>query len=103
MHTRQLIIPITKGEAYTKPYRRPKGTGRLIGIYEATRCYGGPEEGGWWYDWKEYNASKTCANHRHARYILRKIRAKYRTEDFIRLFIEGTPGINATQTAPHYE
>jgi hypothetical protein len=39
----------------------------------------------------------------HARYILRKIRAKYRTEDFIRLFIEGTPGINATQTAPHYE
>lgn len=21
-----------------------------VGIYELDRCYGGPEEGGWWYD-----------------------------------------------------
>lgn len=22
-----------------------------INVYEVTRHYGGPEEGGWWYDW----------------------------------------------------
>lgn len=21
-----------------------------VNVYEITRCYGGPEEGGWWYD-----------------------------------------------------
>lgn len=27
----------------------PKGF-KMVGIYDTSRCYGGPEEGGWWYD-----------------------------------------------------
>ena len=22
----------------------------LVGVYHVDRCYGGPEEGGWWFD-----------------------------------------------------
>lgn len=25
----------------------------FVTMYSVTRCYGGPEEGGWWYDWYE--------------------------------------------------
>lgn len=25
-------------------------TSYVIAVYEVDRCYGGPEEGGWWYD-----------------------------------------------------
>ena len=24
----------------------------FVNVYEVTRHYGGPEEGGWWYDWR---------------------------------------------------
>lgn len=24
---------------------------RFVSVYEVTRHYGGPEEGGWWYNW----------------------------------------------------
>jgi hypothetical protein len=30
---------------------------RFVTVYEVTRHYGGPEEGGWWYNW--YDALKT--------------------------------------------
>ena len=30
---------------------------RWVTIYEVTRHYGGPEEGGWWYNWWEPVAS----------------------------------------------
>jgi hypothetical protein len=29
------------------------GNENLISLYEIERCYGGPEEGGWWYDFYE--------------------------------------------------
>jgi hypothetical protein len=28
-----------------------------VSIYTVDRCYGGPEEGGWWYDWWELQSS----------------------------------------------
>jgi hypothetical protein len=37
---------------YMELYARLKGT-RWVNVYEVTRHYGGPEEGGWWYDWYE--------------------------------------------------
>ena len=30
---------------------------RFLGIYAISRHYGGPEEGGWWYDWCEHRIS----------------------------------------------
>lgn len=26
----------------------------FISEYKVDRCYGGPEEGGWWYDWNDF-------------------------------------------------
>lgn len=28
-----------------------------LGLYEIALCYGGPEEGGWWYSWEDHKAS----------------------------------------------
>ena len=30
----------------------------FLSLYETRQCYGGPEEGGWWYDWCELNWSE---------------------------------------------
>jgi len=38
--------------------RRP----RFITIYSTTRHYGGPEEGGWWYNWSECLETKSIPN-----------------------------------------
>jgi hypothetical protein len=32
----------------------------FINKYLTTRCYGGPEEGGWYYDWDELVSSEWC-------------------------------------------
>ena len=42
---REPETPVMDGEVY-----RPK----FIGAYAVERCYGGPEEGGWWYDQYEH-------------------------------------------------
>lgn len=26
----------------------------IVSEYTVDRCYGGPEEGGWWYDWSDF-------------------------------------------------
>ena len=33
-----------------KHYKDEKATWWSVGVYETDRAYGGPEEGGWWYD-----------------------------------------------------
>ncbi len=30
----------------------------LVGVYHVDRCYGGPEEGGWWFDAWQHLASR---------------------------------------------
>jgi hypothetical protein len=30
----------------------------LVGVYHVDRCYGGPEEGGWWFDAWQHVASR---------------------------------------------
>ena len=29
----------------------------FLGLYEIELCYGGPEEGGWWYTWQDHKVS----------------------------------------------
>jgi hypothetical protein len=29
----------------------------FLGLYEIELCYGGPEEGGWWYTWEDHKKS----------------------------------------------
>jgi len=32
-----------------------------VTTYQVTRCYGGPEEGGWWYNWWQVHNVRTFA------------------------------------------
>lgn len=36
----------------------------LVGVYHVDRCYGGPEEGGWYFDAWQHVASRLVSAHR---------------------------------------
>ncbi len=36
----------------------PKYIGKFVNVYLTDRAYGGPEEGGWWYDYGEAYSSE---------------------------------------------
>ncbi len=42
-----------------------------VTVYESTRCYGGPEEGGWWYTHREAAESFIFSSRRKAKVFLR--------------------------------
>lgn len=44
------LIPDRDADGYHIVRHKPIRGHYVIAIYEADRCYGGPEEGGWWYD-----------------------------------------------------
>ena len=48
-----------------------------VNAYRITRHYGGPEEGGWWYDRGEPLGSLPCASQREAREACDKMREKF--------------------------
>lgn len=39
---------------YVDLRKLPRTTEVYVSVYEVTRCCGGSEEGGWWYDWYTY-------------------------------------------------
>lgn len=48
-----------------------------VGVYEVYRCYGGPEEGGWWYDAGEAIHSETAETEDEAQAILERLVEEY--------------------------
>jgi hypothetical protein len=51
----------------TNEYVNPDGTqAYFVTVYEIDRCYGGPEEGGWWYDAGEPIRFYVCRSHDEA-------------------------------------
>lgn len=40
-------------QAGANPYAAAKASKKTIACYEVTRQYGGPEDGGWWYDCRQ--------------------------------------------------
>lgn len=38
---------------YAEKTNRRLGRSKFLTVYQITRHYGGPEEGGWWYNWYE--------------------------------------------------
>ncbi len=47
---RGLSADYGEGEADEELYRNLRKPLNVIAVYERSRAYGGPEEGGWWYD-----------------------------------------------------
>jgi hypothetical protein len=59
----------------------PPDTEVYVNVYEVSRCYGGPEEGGWWYDWEECIKAIPC-DLKDAKEIRRRLMAdRYSNED----------------------
>lgn len=43
-----------------------------VALIESTRCYGGPEEGGWYYDFREVLRQESTPNRKRARRLRRR-------------------------------
>lgn len=43
-----------------------KHSRNFVTVYEKIRCYGGPEEGGWWYTVYETQYCKVCSSKKTA-------------------------------------
>ena len=83
---------------------------RFVSLYDVTRQYGGPEEGGWWYNWFSHVVSVPMLKDRRAseKWIERKTprwaRAwKSRWERGSWRIRETRPGERATKHRPYYE
>lgn len=84
-----------------------------VTAYEVERHYGGPEEGGWWYNW--YELIESVPIHRHdADEVAETLKGKYQDRvqgDIysvlggvaISVFVEDNLGEYETKVRPHYE
>lgn len=80
-----------------------------INKYIITRHYGGPEEGGWWYDRGEFvECLGTYDSRDYAEHALENEQERIKEEaeycpDKLRLLIETKPGEDFPRERPHYE
>lgn len=90
------------------------GHPRYLSVYVTTRHYGGPEEGGWWYNWhrlvfttpnpisvRKLNATRMRMFRRFSSLKQGDIYSVLGGEDFD-IVAERTPGTHATKGRPHY-
>lgn len=84
----------------------------FVNVYEVDRCYGGPEEGGWWYDAgtlvesaevpageAEEVAAELAEQYPHTGKVGSVL---YQGGDY-RIRVEDEPGADYPVEAPHYE
>lgn len=94
-------------------YDRHRLTRVYVSVYFVTRHFGGPEEGGWWYNWHEriVTVATTLAGSEAVR--SRLIR-RYKNRQWgnissvhggqeVHVMVEETAGEYETTEAPHYE
>jgi hypothetical protein len=62
---------------YRKLIRHIASGGLFVNVYDVSSNYGGPEEGGWYYDAGELLESLPAANEQEAQDIHKKLEAKY--------------------------
>lgn len=85
-----------------------------VNAYRITRHYGGPEEGGWWFDCGEPLGSLPCTSQREAKSKVDEMRAKFEhlaEGDInsvlggaeVRVYIEEKFARVFPETRPHYE
>lgn len=83
-----------------------------VNVYENTRHYGGPEEGGWWYDWMELKEGHNVS-FKEADEKVESLKEEYGTGEGnissvlggyeIYVYIEGSRGESQDTVRPHYE
>jgi len=84
-----------------------------VTAYGVTREYGGPEEGGWWYDWKTHLLSVPCLYRDHLKVIEQLEQGAVGDANWgdissvlggheVRYYIEYIPGTRVSRVAPRY-
>jgi hypothetical protein len=85
---------------------------KYVNVYDVTRCFGGPEEGGWWYDAGDCILSLECASTEEARFVARRLAAEYPTTgnrysvlggDDYDVLVESHKGESFPAEVPRYE
>jgi len=74
---------------------------RWVNVYNVTRAYGGPEEGGWWYDEGELVESHRCGDEQRAEVLAQKISRESCHAFDVR--VETGRGGSFPMSRPHYE
>jgi hypothetical protein len=83
-----------------------------VNVYAVGRIYGGPEEGGWWYDTGTVLKSVRCLTRGEADRVADVLRADYPDTgrsssvlggDDYRVWVEDNPGANYPTERPRYE
>lgn len=73
-----------------------------VNVYEYTRCYGGPEEGGWWFDGYEFlEGIEVLMSETES--IRERFLLEYEGCDDINIFIEDMVKESETTERPRYE
>lgn len=83
-----------------------------VAVYDVDLEYGGPEEGGWWYDTGICLMNVACESYEQAQEVQEQLRQEYPDtgkrnsvlsgEDY-NVVIEHRPGKNYPEYRPHYE
>lgn len=84
----------------------------VVNVYEVTRHYGGPEEGGWWYNWRVCVASVPLARCDTVDSVARWLRVRFPHQGNIYsvrggveydILGEASPAESASTERPRYE
>lgn len=70
MNIREMVAAIK-----ARPGFKQADGGVYLSVYSVERCYGGPEEGGWWYDVRTLEGSEWFATEAEARAVEQELRA----------------------------
>lgn len=85
-----------------------------VNVYKVTRHYGGPEEGGWWYNAGEPIHTESCDTEAEAESMKARLEQLYADQKHgniysvnggvdIDVYVEGHEGKPWPETIPHYE
>jgi hypothetical protein len=76
---------------------------RWVTVYDVSREYGGPEEGGWWYDcWSVVEEQRVLVEEAEA--VKKSLEEEYRDDlDDLQVVIEQCYRERETRRKPHYE
>ena len=78
-----------------------------VNVYEVGRCFGGREEGGWYYDCGEPTESRRVKHHKQAVRLQRQLQKECPRDRpgryYCRVEIEPHPGRTFPSRRPYYE
>jgi hypothetical protein len=84
---------------------------KWVNVYEVTRHYGGPEEGGWWFDWEQCVHSEWFFSRKRANSYIQKMMLEYTDQGDISsvlggeeyyFYIERLKAESQSKERPHY-